>query len=144
MKRTSHNREVEKKLLNRRDALRRSLSGDVNALKSMHESGVGDELDAALAGDLAEIKSQLAEVESRELAQIDHALERIRAGHYGECETCGQPIKAARLQALPYADECIKCAQTAERQSGGSSRERWSWSETGTPRKIVHDDAEVA
>ncbi len=56
-----------------------------------------------------EVTSQMAEVESRELAKIDDAISRMSAGDYGGCEGCGKPIPLARLKALPYATLCIKC-----------------------------------
>ena len=46
-----------------------------------------------------------------ELAQIDRALERIEQGSYQTCASCGNEIGAARLQAIPYTDRCIECAQ---------------------------------
>lgn len=45
-----------------------------------------------------------------ELQQIDRALGRIREGRYGQCEKCSGPIAAERLEALPYATTCVKCA----------------------------------
>ncbi len=47
---------------------------------------------------------------SQELRQIDHALRRIESDLYADCESCGEPIAEARLQALPYATQCIHCA----------------------------------
>ena len=47
---------------------------------------------------------------SQELRQIDHALRRIEADHYLNCEQCGKPIPEERLKALPYATRCIQCA----------------------------------
>lgn len=44
------------------------------------------------------------------LDKVNHALERMERGQYGTCEICGQPIPAARLQALPYATLCVTCA----------------------------------
>jgi RNA polymerase-binding transcription factor DksA len=29
------------------------------------------------------------------------------------CSRCGRPIDARRLQALPYSDRCIACAEAA-------------------------------
>lgn len=46
-----------------------------------------------------------------ELAQIDRALERIEQGNYQECSSCGEPISEKRLQAIPYTDRCIDCAE---------------------------------
>jgi hypothetical protein len=39
-------------------------------------------------------------------AVIDRALVRIMSGDYGRCVSCGQPIPAVRLVAVPAADEC--------------------------------------
>jgi DnaK suppressor protein len=45
-----------------------------------------------------------------ELAHIEHALKRIDAGVYLDCEKCAKPIDEKRLQALPHANLCIDCA----------------------------------
>lgn len=45
------------------------------------------------------------------VAQLQEALERLEEGDYGECESCGEPIDPARLQALPGARLCIECAR---------------------------------
>jgi DnaK suppressor protein len=50
------------------------------------------------------------------LAQTEHALDRIAAGTYGTCESCGEPIGKARLQAFPRAVLCVKCKQREERR----------------------------
>lgn len=44
------------------------------------------------------------------LRKVEHALQRIEAGTYGLCESCGEPIPVARLDALPYATFCVNCA----------------------------------
>ena len=49
------------------------------------------------------------------LASIDAALARIEDGTYGICETCGQPISEERLEAIPYATQCIDCKRKGER-----------------------------
>jgi DnaK suppressor protein len=46
---------------------------------------------------------------SDELARINHALDRHRAGEYGLCETCGTSIPMSRLSASPAATRCITC-----------------------------------
>jgi DnaK suppressor protein len=50
------------------------------------------------------------------LAQTEHALERIEAGTFGTCESCGEPIGKARLQAFPRAVLCVACKQREERR----------------------------
>ena len=53
-----------------------------------------------------------------ELRKIDHALARIDAGAYLECESCGEPIGEERLKALPTSVMCIDCASVADEQNG--------------------------
>lgn len=75
--------------------------------------------------DLADIASNtlrdelswlVVEEERRELEQIDEALARIKSGSYGICRNCGEPIKKARLEALPFATLCIKCKEVEEEE----------------------------
>ncbi len=44
------------------------------------------------------------------LDEVDAALERLDAGTYGVCGSCGQPIAPGRLEARPVARTCISCA----------------------------------
>jgi len=57
-----------------------------------------------------EVLEALISEGEEELAQISQALKRMSAGNYGICEVCGEPINPERLQALPYASLCIRCA----------------------------------
>ncbi|MFM2096768.1 MAG: hypothetical protein RIS70_3892 [Planctomycetota bacterium] len=113
-------------LIKRRDALRTALAGDLSLLKELRQQTSSDVVDAALDSAQDEISSQLAEVESRELASIENALERMRSGNYGLCESCESAIPLARLQALPYATLCIQCQREAEK-SGGYQRNPSDW-----------------
>jgi DnaK suppressor protein len=124
MSRTQYLRDIQERLRRRREALRAALAGDQTLLHTLVDDGVGDEIDAAVVSEQAELRSQLAQVESRELAQIDRALEKIRGGQYGRCESCERPIPAMRLKYLPYAADCVSCARRAERRgalAGGAS-----------------------
>jgi DnaK suppressor protein len=75
------------------------------------ESGEGGTMNVERERDLALSAQARAAVD-----EIDRALAKIDAGTYGICERCGEPIKRARLKALPYAALCIGC------KSGGLSR----------------------
>jgi DnaK suppressor protein len=109
-------RNLKEVLLKRRDALRQALAGDLSSLKEMRGQPGGDTLDAALDTAHDEINSQLAEMESRELARIEKALERMRNGTYGICEVTGKPIPLTRLQALPYATTRVDAQRELERR----------------------------
>jgi DnaK suppressor protein len=50
------------------------------------------------------------------LARSERALARIDTGTYGVCESCGEPIGKARLQAFPRATLCVSCKQREERR----------------------------
>jgi DnaK suppressor protein len=50
------------------------------------------------------------------LAQTERAIARIEARTYGTCESCGNAIGKARLQAFPRATLCVACKQREERR----------------------------
>jgi RNA polymerase-binding transcription factor DksA len=43
---------------------------------------------------------------------VNAALERIAAGDFGQCESCGGVISEERLKAIPYTPYCVRCAKT--------------------------------
>lgn len=112
-------------LVKRREALRKALAGDLSLLKEMQAQSGGDEIDAALDAAHNEINSQLAELESRELAQVEEALARMNDGTYGICEATGKPIPLARLQALPYATLCIEAQRELEKHGEYGATPDW-------------------
>jgi RNA polymerase-binding transcription factor DksA len=57
-----------------------------------------------------EVLSGLDEMTLAEVRHIRAALQRIANGTYGVCATCGRPIGAQRLAAVPTAVTCIVCS----------------------------------
>jgi DnaK suppressor protein len=53
------------------------------------------------------------------LEQIEAALKRIEDGTYGKCEGCGKEIPRSRLDAVPYAALCVRCASQREQTPEG-------------------------
>lgn len=89
----------------------------------------GDSADLAFEADGDEISSRLAELDYRELSQIERALARWGEGTYGICESCQKSISLVRLVALPYATLCIHCERAMEKLSEGcvrTSRANWA------------------
>jgi DnaK suppressor protein len=115
MGRTDAMAKMRQILIKRRDALRKALTGDLSLLKDLREQSSGDVVDFALDSVQDEINSQLAEVESRELGNIEVALMKMRNGTYGQCEGCNENIPLVRMQALPYASYCINCQTELEK-----------------------------
>jgi len=54
--------------------------------------------------------------ENRE--QVERALERVREGAYGVCESCGNRIPATRLKFQPSATRCVECQSHWDRLNG--------------------------
>jgi DnaK suppressor protein len=101
-----------------------ALRADIDRAESDIASRLGDSVGDA-GDDQADVGAKTFEREhelalthnSRELlAQNERALARIRAGTYGTCESCGEPIGKARLQAFPRATLCVTCKQREERR----------------------------
>jgi DnaK suppressor protein len=57
----------------------------------------------------AEVVTTLRRAARVALADIDAALDRMRAGRYGYCVDCGTTIPLERLEILPYVARCMSC-----------------------------------
>ena len=54
-----------------------------------------------------------------QLAGVEHALQKFEDGTYGLCDSCGQPIDPARLEALPQASLCLSCKTRQAKNAKG-------------------------
>ncbi len=45
------------------------------------------------------------------LRLVEEALERVEMGEYGVCEVCSEPIPPRRLDAVPWAKNCVTCQE---------------------------------
>lgn len=70
-----------------------------------------------------EFTLSLMATEEGTLEAVEQALERIQARRYGICEECEGLIARKRLEAIPFASLCIKCAEREE-QRGTTYRPR--------------------
>jgi DnaK suppressor protein len=123
---------LHKTLLARRTALRKALAGELADL-SKTKGDSGDSADVAFDAGSEEVSSQLAELEARELNQIERALVRMKQGIYGVCEVCQGKIPVARLNALPYSTTCIECQREMESYPG------WEGGRGGRDWEKVYD-----
>lgn len=108
------------------------LTGDINhmekeALKKNRQESSGDLSNMPVH--LADVSSdnyeqeftlELMENKGDALKKISVALDKIKDGTYGICESCQKRIKKSRLEAIPYARYCISCQETQERKNGNS------------------------
>jgi RNA polymerase-binding protein DksA len=107
--------------------MRANLDARVDSIRDEAAHGAGGEAAGGLSntpihlGDLgtqeagAAVNIGLAENEANIRLEIDEALQRFDEGKYGVCESCGKEIVHARLEALPYARWCIRCAETHQK-----------------------------
>jgi DnaK suppressor protein len=143
---------LHKSLLARREHLRKKLMGELANLRDFKSTdSTGDSVDAAFETGSDEMASQLAELDARELHQIERALEKLRQGTYGICEgedengePCGEKIPVARLNALPYTTLCIKCQREMEKHPGWNDRRGGvNWEKVFEAEKPLEDQREV-
>ena len=94
-------------LLNRLSELNTRLSGVEAELDKPTDADV-EERATEREGD--EVLEGLGNAGLLEIKMIQAALERVADGTFGECVACGEPISEARLDAVPHAARCVKCA----------------------------------
>jgi DnaK suppressor protein len=88
-----------------RERLERGLAEEVEHPRVSH----GAQTAAATEVSESQRGQQLRDKEAVHLVQIEGALRRIKAGTFGTCETCGKQVALERLEALPWAIDCVDC-----------------------------------
>ncbi len=102
-------------LLRRRDEISSLRESRGEAWQRLQEPEVELEEEAAKE-QMSRTMEQLEERERNEVEQIDAALRKLETSGYGICQYCGEPIREARLEAIPWTPYCIDCAR--EMQQG--------------------------
>ncbi len=80
-----------------------------------HNDNYPDPTDRASAESNRNFELRIRDRERKLLNKIKAALERIKAGTYGICETCEEDISLPRLEARPVTTLCVAC-KTAQEQ----------------------------
>jgi DnaK suppressor protein len=88
-------------------------------LDQLRQMGIGPggklDFDDGFA-DSGQVTAERSEVEALggslldTLRETEDALRKFDDGTYGQCESCGNQIVEARLEAMPAARLCINCA----------------------------------
>jgi len=71
----------------------------------------GDLADQAIGTNEVHIQLKVKQTDAKILQAIEEALLRMEQGTYGNCRDCGEPIAAARLNAIPWTRVCITCKE---------------------------------
>ncbi|KXK02944.1 MAG: TraR/DksA family transcriptional regulator [Acidobacteria bacterium OLB17] len=104
-------KDIHKKLVAEREALVNKLNG--NDL-SIDDSETPDPVDLAVRNYSKNVLLAVSENDSRQIALIDEALERLDNDEYGQCQNCQKAINAKRLAAIPWARYCLDCQSLLE------------------------------
>ena len=111
---------VRRELEDEASGLRQDISTAESEIAARLGDAVGDagddSADAGAKTFQREHELALTENARELLAQTERVLAKIKGGTYGVCESCGQPIGKARLQAFPRATLCVACKQREERR----------------------------
>jgi DnaK suppressor protein len=81
-------------------------------------TGIPEDTDLAQALSDRETTDLLVHLLDQNREQVERALERVREGAYGICETCGRRIPSVRLQYQPAATRCVECQSHWDRANG--------------------------
>lgn len=104
--------ELER-LRNEIDAAEAAISG---LMRDSNDGAGDDQVDAGTKNISRESELALANNARDSLAQTERALERLEGAGFGVCESCGQAIGKARMQAFPRATLCVQCKAKQERR----------------------------
>ncbi len=102
---------VRQQLLARRDELRSRAARANAGLRQQPDLASGDNGDVSNQSEQNGLLSALSRTADAEVRRIDAALRRLSEGRYGTCVLCGEPIEPQRLEAVPYTDRCVVCAE---------------------------------
>jgi DnaK suppressor protein len=109
------NRKLTEKYRKVLEAKRAELLARVQAARASEQDGSPEDApdlgDRALSTVTRDLSYRLTAGERDILKRIDGALDRIDAGTYGECVSCGKAVQQGRLEAVPWARHCIDCQE---------------------------------
>ena len=101
----------------REDAVLRYQALGQEVLEALGARDLSDLFDEAPTTDIdVETTLTIAAITRERIRAIDGALSRISAGTFGLCRSCDRPIPGERLEALPYTEDCVDCAQHSHRR----------------------------
>jgi RNA polymerase-binding transcription factor DksA len=98
----------------------REVDAEIAALTVPLESGASVQFGKRAGDSTAAAAEQLSRVSAHEqllalAAEVARAREKVADGTYGVCDVCGGPVGDERLEALPWAVRCVRCASSKRR-----------------------------
>ena len=92
----------------------RAIERGQKEIRALADSGPGDVMDDSCGNACKE--NMLASYTHYRtlLRKVELALKRISTGDFGICAACEDTIALKRLQAIPWANNCIECQEQSE------------------------------
>src|SRR5579859_261085 len=138
---------LRKILLARSVNLRHQLTDQLSNLHDFRAAdSPGDSVDGALESSGDEMSSQLAELDARELRQVEWAVDSLKRATYGPCQgnsaNCQKRIPLVRLKALPHTTLCINCERELEKYPDWQDRRgRGHWDQVFNSDEYMKDQS---
>jgi DnaK suppressor protein len=101
-------------LLEQQRELARAIDRARKDIRAIVDSGSGDVVDNSCGNAFREAVFANYSQNRTQLRKVELALERISTGEFGICAACDSAIGLKRLQAIPWANNCIECQEQSE------------------------------
>ncbi len=104
----------KKKLTTRREELMKTIARTEEEGRQADDDPTVDLADKAANSYTKEFLFGMTNTDRTILNMIDEALKRIKANEYGSCANCQEEMQQKRLEAVPWAKNCISCQEKIE------------------------------
>lgn len=104
-------------LIGRKMQIKKNIDDAYKEIEELSYTEANDELDHASISIDRNIEQAISSQQSRELSEIEFALNKIANGTYGTCDMCEEEIGIQRLKVKPHAKYCIVCREIIEKSS---------------------------
>ncbi|MDH6115932.1 DnaK suppressor protein [Kitasatospora sp. GAS204A] len=108
--------ELNGELVRLRDEIDAAEAAITGLMRDSNDGAGDDQVDAGTKNINRESELALANNARDMLDQTERALLRLEGVGFGVCESCGQAVGKARLQAFPRATLCVSCKAKQERR----------------------------
>jgi DnaK suppressor protein len=100
--------------MTRREELMRTIARTEEEGRQADDDPTVDLADKAANSYTKEFLFGMTNTDRTILNMIDEALKRIKANEYGLCANCQEEMQQKRLEAVPWAKNCISCQEKIE------------------------------
>jgi len=104
----------KKKLTTRREELMKTIARTEEEGRQADDDPTVDLADKAANSYTKEFLFGMTNTDRTILNMIDEALKRIKINEYGSCANCQEEMQQKRLEAVPWAKNCISCQEKIE------------------------------